>query len=470
MDALTFLPVTRMAELLRRKEISPVELLRTHIERAEAVQPKLNALVALDTERALATAHAAEVALAGNAPIGALHGVPLTIKSAVDVQGLVCAAGSALRRRHVPHQDAPLVARLRAAGAIILGNTNVPEFLMAYETNNALYGWTSNPWDVSRTAGGSSGGEAAAIAAGCSAGGVGSDGGGSIRVPAHFCGICGLKPTPGRIPMTGHFPPSGGAFTWIGVVGPMARTVGDLRLLFENMAGPDAGDPLGVPVPVRHLEDHSLRSLRIGLLESDALGPVTPETEGAVQRAARSLEEQGFAVEPMRLEGLSQALELWRFFFLRAIGYLLREATAGEESKLSPMLREYLDVSAEAPPITLDEFMGACVERDACRADFLRQMENVPILLSPVSAAPAFRHGQGTWRKDKGVAPYQETMRHSQWVNLAGLPAAAIPVGSSTEGLPIGVQVIGRAHDDELVLAVAGRIERSCGSSRPAPV
>jgi Asp-tRNA(Asn)/Glu-tRNA(Gln) amidotransferase A subunit family amidase len=459
-----------MAELIRRKEISPVELVRAHIERAEAAQPKVNAFVTLDAERALDAARAAEAALAGKAAVGVLHGIPITIKSAIDVQGLVCAAGSALRRRHVPHQDAPLVARLRAAGAIILGNSNVPEFLMAYETNNALYGPTRNPWDVSRTAGGSSGGEAAAIAAGCSAGGVGSDGGGSIRVPAHFCGISGLKPTPGRIPMTGHFPPGGGAFSWIGVAGPMARTVGDLRLLFEIMAGPDAGDALSAPVPVRQLQDEGLPRPRIGLVENDALGPTTPETEGAVQRAAQSLEEQGFALEPLRLEGLSQALELWRFFFMRAIGHLLREATAGEESKLSPMLREYLEVSAEAPPITLDKFLGACVERDACRAEFLRQMEKVPILLSPVSATPAFPHGEGTWHKRKGGAPYQETMRHSQWVNLAGLPAVVVPVGFSMEGLPIGVQVIGRAHEDELVLAVAERIERTSGGSRPAPV
>jgi len=459
-----------MAELICRREISPVELVRVHIERAEAVQPQLNAFVTLDAEQGLNAGRAAEAALAGDAPLGALHGVPLTIKSAIDVQGLVCAAGSALRRGHVPRQDAPLVARLRAAGAIILGNTNVPEFLMAYETNNVLYGPTRNPWDVSRTAGGSSGGEAAAIASGCSAGGVGSDGGGSIRVPAHFCGICGLKPTPGRIPMTGHFPPGGGAFSWIGVVGPMARTVGDLRLLFEGVAGPDPGDPLSAPAPVRHPQEEDLRRLRIGLLESDALGRPTAETAAVLRRAARTLEEQGLAVECLRLEGLSQALELWQFFFVRAIGCLLREATAGEESRLSPMLREYLDVSAQAPPITLDEFMGACVERDACRAYILRQMENSPILLSPVSAAPAFLHGQGTWCAERGFAPYQETMRHSQWVNLAGLPAAVIPVGSSPESLPIGVQVIGRAYDDELVLAVAECIERACGGSRPAPI
>lgn len=470
MDPLTFLPAAQMADLIRRREISPVELVRAHVERAQALQPKLNAFVTLDAERALDAARAAEAALAKHPPVGPLHGVPVTIKSAIDVKGLVCAAGSALRRAHVPSEDAPLVARLRAAGAIVLGNTNVPECLMAYETNNLLYGATSNPWDLSRTPGGSSGGEAAAIAAGCSAGGVGSDGGGSIRVPAHFCGICGLKPTPGRIPGTGHFPPGGGAFGWIGVVGPMARTVGDLRLLFEAMAGPDPGDALSAPVAVLHTDEEELRGLRVGLLKSEALGPVTPETQAAVERAGRALADRGFAVEPVQLDGLGPALELWWFFFVRAIGYLLREASAGEESKLSPMLQEYLAVGAKEPPMTLDEFMGACVERDAIRAALLRQMEKAPILLSPVSVSPAFRHGEGTWRKGESIPPYQEAMRYSQWLNIAGLPGAVVPVGASPEGLPIGVQIIGRAHEEELVLGVAECIERACGGWKPPPI
>src|SRR5207237_7230874 len=220
-------------------------------------------------------ARAAEAAVSQNQPLGPLHGVPLTIKSCIDVAGWPCPAGSLLRKDYVPRSDAPLVARLKAAGAILLGNTNTPEFLMAYETNNLLTGKTSNPWNLAYSSGGSSGGEAAAIAAGCSMGGVGSDGGGSIRVPAHFCGICGLKPTPGRIPATGHFPASAGAFSWLGVVGPMARTVSDVRVLFESMAGPDAGDALSARVPVREIGDTELKGLRVGILESAALGRAT---------------------------------------------------------------------------------------------------------------------------------------------------------------------------------------------------
>ncbi len=466
MTQLTFLSALQMAEWIRRKQVSPVELIRAHLDRATALERKLDAFATLDAERALVQARAAEAATMRGAALGLLHGVPVTIKSSIDVAGLPCACGSALRRDYVPPQDAPLVARLRAAGAIILGNTNVPEFLMAYETNNPLHGKTSNPWDLLRTPGGSSGGEAAAIAAGCSAGGVGSDGGGSIRVPAHFSGICGLKPTPGRIPLTGHFPPAGGAFTWIGVVGPMARTAADLRALFEAMAGPDPGDPCAAPVPMRWPKNEEVQGLRIGVLESDALGTATPETQDAVRRAAQALSEQGLVVEPMPLKGLERAIELWWVFFGQVIPYLVAGMVAGRETELSPMLREYIRTTADEPPLTLDRFLNACVERDVCRTEILRQMDPVHLLLSPVSTGPAFRHGEGHWRLGSGAGAYRETMRYSQWLNLTGFPGAVVPVGTSPDGLPIGVQIIGRPYEDELILAVAERIEQSCGGWR----
>src|SRR5713226_6196766 len=208
--AMSLFPYGTLAELtqeIRSKNVSPVEIVELHLKRIETLQPKLNAFVHLDAEGARQQARAAESLALRGAPLGPLNGVHVTLKSCIDVAGWPCPAGSLLRKEYVPGQDAPLVSRLKAAGAILLGNTNTPEFLMAYETDNRLTGKTSNPWNLAHYAGGSSGGEAAAIAAGCSAGGVGSDGGGSIRVPAHFCGICGLKPTPGRIPATGHFPP-----------------------------------------------------------------------------------------------------------------------------------------------------------------------------------------------------------------------------------------------------------------------
>ena len=464
---MSFFPYGTLAEItqaIRSKKISPVEIIELHLKRIEALQPKLNAFVHLDPEGAREQARVAERLVLRGAQLGPLHGVPLTIKSCIDVAGWPCPAGSLLRKTYVANQDAPLVSRWKSAGAILLGNTNTPEFLMAYETDNLLTGKTSNPWNLAHSAGGSSGGEAAAIASGCSAGGVGSDGGGSVRVPAHFCGICGLKPTPGRIPATGHFPPGAGAFSWIGVVGPMARTIADVRSLFEAMAGPDAGDALSAPVPLRAHREGELRGMRIGILESDALGVATAETRAAVQRAATSLGERGFTVEPFRLEGLDRALNLWWFFFGWVIGNLIRHSVAGHEDQISPMLREYLSYATSGNSITLDQFTKACADRDLLRADILRQMRDTPVLLSPVSTSPAFRHGQGNYHPGTG---YRDTMRFSQWLNLTGFPGASVPVGVLNEGLPIGVQVIGRPFEDELILAVAEAIEQARGPWLP---
>jgi Asp-tRNA(Asn)/Glu-tRNA(Gln) amidotransferase A subunit family amidase len=467
---MTMSPFSTIAEItagIRARKMSPVEIVDAHLRRIESCQPKLNAFVHLDADHARAQACAAEAAVVRGESLGPLHGVPLTIKSCIDVTGWPCPAGSLLRKDYVPTADAPLVSRLKAAGAVLLGNTNTPEFLMAYETNNLLSGKTRNPWNLEYSAGGSSGGEAAAIASGCAAGGVGSDGGGSIRVPAHFCGICGLKPTPGRIPATGHFPSGAGAFGWIGVVGPMARTIADVRALFEVMAGPDAGDTHSAPVPPRAYTEREIRGTRIGILQSSALGTATPETHAAVEYTAKFLSEHGFVVEPFELTGLDRALELWWFFFGPVIAHLLNSGLAGHETEISPMLKEYLSNATSPDPIPLDEFIQACAERDILRGKILRQMDTVPILLSPVSAAPAFRHGEGNYKPGTG---YRDTMRYSQWLNLAGFPGASVPVVLSKEGLPIGVQVIGRPFEEELVLAVAEALEQSRGPWQPPPV
>src|ERR1700730_11512252 len=466
----TFPTLQQIAEGIRSKEFSPVEIIDAHLKRIESCEPKLNAFVHLDPHNSRVQASVAQSAVLRGDPLGPIHGVPLTVKSCIDVAGWPAPASSLLRKEYLPQRDAPLVSRLKAAGAILLGNTNTPEFLMAYETNNLVSGRTSNPWNVAYSAGGSSGGEAAAIASGCSAGGVGSDGGGSIRVPAHFCGICGLKPTPGRIPVTGHFPAGAGALSWLGVVGPMARTIADVRILFEVMAGPDPGDALSAPVPFDAEKAKRLKGLRVGLLESPELGKASPETRSAVQRAADLLAARGFVVEPLRLSGLDRALDLWWLFFGPLVAHLfLRPAVDGHEDQISPMLREYLSVAEREAPPTLDQVLNACAQRDLVRAEILHQMHAVPILLSPVSSAPAFRHGEGTWHPGADHC-YCDTMRYSQWLNLTGFPGASVPVGSSPESLPIGVQVIGRPHEEELVLAVAEQIEQARGPWRPPPM
>jgi Asp-tRNA(Asn)/Glu-tRNA(Gln) amidotransferase A subunit family amidase len=458
--------IAEITESIQAKKLSPVEIVAAHLDRIETLHPKLNAFVHVDADAARAQAQHAESAVRHRRATGPLLGVPVTLKSCIDVTGWPCPAGSLLRKDYVADTDSALAARLRAAGAILLGNTNTPEFLMAYETDNSLSGRTSNPWDLSRSAGGSSGGEAAAIASGCSAGGVGSDGGGSVRVPAHFCGICALKPTPGRIPATGHFPAGVGAFSWIGVVGPMARTIADVRTLFQVMAGPDPGDALSAPVPPGTITDAQLKGLRIGILESEALGVADVETNAALLKASNYLAAQGFLVEPLRLHGLERAIELWWFFFGPAIAHLFQPTVAGQKEKLSPIFSDYLQFAEPPSPVTLDALLSACAERDLLRAQILRQMRDIPILLSPVSTTTAFRHGEGTWQPGAKQC-YRDTMRFSQWLNLTGFPGVSLPASVSANGLPIGIQVIGRPHEEELVLAVAERIESARGPWRP---
>ncbi len=463
---LTFLSASQMAEQIRNKQISPVELVEAHLARIEHLNPKINAFVQIDSEGVLVQARNAEAAVMQNQNLGPLHGVPISIKSSIDVAGMRCEAGTKLREGYIASSDAPLVSRLRNAGAIILGVTNTPELLMAWETDNLLYGRTNNPWDISRTAGGSSGGEAAAIASGCSAGGVGSDGGGSIRVPAHFCGICGLKPTPGRIPATGHYPQSVGPFAQLGVVGPMARTVADLKLLFEAMQGPDIGDPSSAPVPVRWPDRNALKKIRIGYFEDDSRTPVTPETRASIRQAAEALRSSGFEVEPFRPEGLEKARQLWWKFFGVAGGMLLGPITSGHEAELSPILKEFNGWVAAEPPLTAQSLLDTWIERDLLRMQVFAEMEKFPVLLCPVASIPAFRHGERSWQVEGKTVQYLDAWSYCEWFNLLGMPAVVVPVGRTPEGLPIGVQIVARPWEEELVLSVAEELERGSPSSQ----
>jgi Asp-tRNA(Asn)/Glu-tRNA(Gln) amidotransferase A subunit family amidase len=470
MDDVTFLSAVEMAQRIREKKISAVELVDAHLEKIEKLNPKLNAFAHVDAERVRRQARDAETVVMSGKTLGSLHGVPISIKSSLEVAGLRYESGTVLRKGFIGERDAPLVERLRKAGAIVLGVTNTPEMLMAWETDNLLYGRTNSPWDLERTPGGSSGGEAAAIAAGMSAGGVGSDGGGSIRVPAHFSGICGLKPTPGRIPSTGHFPTPGGPFALIGVVGPMARTVGDLKALFEVMQGPDDGDTCAAPVPLRWPRKDEVRNSRVGYFEDDGRTPVTRETRAAVRAAAEALRGAGFQVDPFRPEGLEEARELWKKFFVGAGGMLIRPMFKGREHDLSPILQQFLEWSAAEPALTAENLLDAWIRRDGARAVFLAQMRKYPILLCPAAAIPAFRHGERSWVFEGKTVDYLDAWSYTEWFNLLGNPAAVVPVSHSAEGLPIGVQIVGRPWEEERVLGAAAVLERECGAWKIPPV
>jgi Asp-tRNA(Asn)/Glu-tRNA(Gln) amidotransferase A subunit family amidase len=470
MSDLTYLSAVAMAEQIRKKKISPLEVADAHLTKIERLNPNLNAFVHVDGQQVRREARDAEAAVMSGRNLGPLHGIPVSIKSSLGVAGLRCEAGTRLRAGYVATEDAPLVARLRNAGAIVLGVTNTPELLMAWETDNRLYGRTNSPWDLERTPGGSSGGEAAAIASGMSAAGVGSDGGGSIRVPAHFSGICGLKPTPGRIPATGHFPASGGPFALIGVVGPMARTAADVRALFEIMQGPEDGDTCAAPVPLRSPSEDEARKLRVGYFEDDGRTPVTAEIRAAIRKAAEALRVAGFQVEPFRPEGLEEARMLWKQFFVAAGGMLIRPMFHGREHDLSPVLKQFLDWSAAEPALTGESLLAAWFGRDVLRAKFLAQMRRFPILLCPAAAIPAFRHGERSWTIEGKSVNYLDAWSYTEWFNLLGNPAVVVPMSHSAEGLPIGIQIVGRPWEEEQVLAVAAALETERGPWTAPPI
>ncbi len=453
--------------LLSTNRVSAEELAAEHIRRIEEMNPSLNALVDFDPERVLAQARALD---ASTGPRGPLHGLPLTIKSSIAVAGHRCETGSLFNQGYIPSEDAETVKRLRGAGAVILGTTNCPEFLMAYDSDNRLYGPTANPWDLGRTAGGSSGGESAAIASGLSAGGLGSDGGGSVRIPAHFTGICTLKPTPGRIPSFGHLPVNIGPFALLGTIGPMARTIADVDLLFRVVAGPLDIDPIAAPVAYQLVSPETLKQTPIGYFEDDGLVPVTAETRQAVRDAVRSLQAQGFPVEPYCPPSLETARQLWYTLFVICGAMLIEPGTRGREGELSRVFLDFLDIAQSNPPLTAGEILTTWCEIDLVRARLLAEMRRYPILLSPACAIPAFRHGERAWTVEGRSLAYLDAMRFAQWFNLLGAPAAIVPVGRSNEGLPIGIQIAGRPYADELVLAITAALERDFGYKPPPPL
>ncbi len=468
MNDVVLAPAVRQLELLRSGTISVVELAEAHIRQIERLNPRLNALVDFDADRVRKHAQTLD---ATKEPRGPLHGLPVTIKSSIATAGYRCEIGSLLHRGEVCTEDAVVVARLRTAGALILGTTNCPEFLMAYETANLLHGRTSNPWDLSRSPGGSSGGESAAIAAGLSAAGLGSDSGGSVREPAHFTGICSLKPTPGCIPGRGHLPPCVGPFATLGAIGPMARTIADVSLMFRTLSGQDPLDPLSPPVKLREPSLDELRTFAIGFFEDDGLVPVTLETRATVQAAAAALADAGFRVTPFRPRTLEPLRQLWWKFFVQCGAMLYEPEIRGKRDQLSPIFKEFLGFSEAVPPLTSAELLAAWAELDLLRSKVLEEMREFPVLLCPVASIPAFRHDERVWNVEGREVGYLDAMRYTQWFNVLGAPAAVVPVGwakqDTGESLPIGVQIAARPFDDEIALGIAAIVDAAFGFSPP---
>lgn len=450
------LSLTKMAELIRTRRLSSSELVASHLAQIDRLDGKLKAFVMQFRSEAGAAALQADKERAE----GPLHGVPVTVKDSFDMRDLPTLCGSQLRLAHRASSDSTVVKRLRGAGAIILGKTNCPEFLANYETDNAITGWTANPWNTEHSAGGSSGGEAAAIASFCSAGGVGSDGGGSIRIPAHFCGITGLKPTPGRVSAAGHFPEISHPGGLLGVAGPMARTAEDLRLLFRVLEGYDPADPFSAPVAKQKFD---LSSLRIGVLEELPEIPVVPEISSAVAAAARTLERMGVPVEPFFPTGLHRASDLWWFFFTELPAEFTRKVLAGRRADAHWTGTEFVDSVPEERQITGREVVEALGERDRMRGELLRLMATVPVLLTPPCCIPAFRFRERHWCAGNRDINLREAMAPATLFNLVGFPALVLPFGTTDGGLPVGVQLVGRPWEEELLLDLAVWLEEARG-------
>jgi amidase len=289
-----------------------------------------------------------------------------------------------------------------------------------------------------------------------------------VRLPAHFTGICALKPTPGRVPGRGHLPPCVGPFSTLGAIGPMARTIGDVSLLFETLSGQDVVDPAGAPVGLRRLDAAALRERTIGYFEDDALVPVTEETRQAVRDSVRVLREAGFRVEPFRPRSLELLRKLWWTFFVQCGAMFYEPAIRGKRDRLSPIFKEFLAIAEAAGPLSAVELLDAWAELDLLRGKMLEEMKAYPVLLCPVASIPAFRHGERSWMVDGRRVEYLDAVRHTQWFNVLAAPAAVVPVGSSPEGLPIGVQVVARPYEDEFALGVAAVLDAAFGYRAPA--
>lgn len=453
--------------MIRARAVSPVEVMEAHLRRVEALNPRLNAIVTLAPD-ALERAREAETSVMRGEMKGLLHGVPVTIKDTIDTKNLLTTCGSALRARHVPAIDAPAVKRLKAAGAIVLGKTNVAEMALTYEASNAVFGSTSNPHDLRLTSGGSSGGEAAAISCGLSPAGLGSDLMGSIRVPAHFCGIAGLKPTAGRVPCAGHTPPATGALSLGAVIGPMARRIEDLSLLLNVLTGLNATE--SVSAPMKQMPEETpdlLRGCRVAWYAFDGVSPVNEETLAAVQRVARALDAAGLFVEEQRPPGVERTPELWSRLFSRAALNYLRQAYKGHENLASADARFLLSIAAAATPPKPDDFQEAWNERDYLRAELVRWMNETPLIIAPVGSIQAFEHGARKVRIGDDELSIFGAFSYAQTYNVFGLPAVSVPAGRTREGLPVGVQIIGRPFAEETVLAAASIVEAELGGSTP---
>ena len=448
-----FSDATGLAELIRSKQLSPVEVVQAHLDRIAAVEPKVNAIVTV-AEGALAAAKEAEAAVMAGGDLGPLHGVPFTVKDSIDTAGVMTQRGSPIFKGRTPNADATSVARLKKAGGILLAKTNLPEFSYWIESDNLLSGRSNNPWALDRTPGGSSGGESAAIAAGMSPLGLGTDLAISVRGPAAQTGIVSLKATHGRVPMTGIWPRAPRRF-WH--VGPMARSIRDLALAFSQLAGPDGLDAFAsstVPFDAGVTSD---RKLRVGWMVGPGFGPIDTQVAATVKAAAEALKGEGHHVEEVRIPALERdfALDVFNKLHVMEMKPAFREATAGHEDQMYRMAKTMLSL----PDTSVEDYVAAEQAAERLRDGYAAYFRDFDVLLTPVLPVPAHKHGIQELVVNGATVDLTYLQGATVPLNVTGLPGLSMRFGTSREGLPINVQLVGSWQAETTLLRAASELE-----------
>ena len=460
MDDLIFASAVELARLIRTGVVSSVEVVSAHIDHIERINPHLNAIVQFRPDAALAEARALDAQRARGEIVGPLHGVPFTVKDYMAIPGLISTFGTLGLAQNVMQHECEIVARLRRAGGVALGLTNMPEFGVAIETDNLIYGRTNNPYDLDRFPGGSSGGESAIIAAGGSPLGVGGDSGGSIREPAHYCGIAGLKMTTGRIPRTGLLLAPSGALAFKSQNGPMARYVEDLALGMQILAGEDGRDPHVVPMPLLDPAQVDLKALRVAYYTDNGIVSCTPEIVTMVHRAAAAFTDLGVpTVVEAPPPNVSKSLDLYLRLSMAPGATAARAGLqALGTTQMSDFYTAMLPLLEQSDNLSAADFLNLTEEWDQFKADMLAYMRDYDIIVSPTTSIPAMPH-----RSSLTNQTIMQSFTYCSLYNLVGYPAATVRGGTSPENLPIGVQVAARPWREDLVLAAAAYLERTLG-------
>jgi amidase len=465
MSGIWQLPAAELAQRIARRQLSSVEVVDAHLARIDAVNPALNAVVRVLADEARAAAVKADQKLAAGETIGPLHGVPFTVKENIDMAGLPTTWGVPALANAVAPVDAPVVERMRAAGAIPIARTNLPDMALRVHTDSSLHGLTRNPWHPGRTAGGSSGGEAAALASGMSPIGLGNDIGGSLRNPANACGIASIRPSAGRVPDAGYVPAEDRllAVQLMNVQGPMARRVADVRLGLRVLMGAHPRDPWSIDAPFEG--PAPARPVRVAVLPEPPGGSIDPKIAAVVRRAAQALTDAGYVVEEACPPRYADAIGCWRRLIMGDFGSVL--------ALLSPMMgadaMAFLNnFNQEIPPLAdAASFSQLMAERDGIARAWSTFMADRPLLLSPTWTQLPFEHGFDS-ATPTGAAATKELMRPVVPANLLGLPSACVPAGrDEATGLPIGVLITGPRLRDDLCLDAAEAIEARLGLATP---